>query len=93
MNNFYDKFISMINTVTQQPIHTKPNRRYQNIKYSGYVGLCSIGVCALTGFKQVKFPHKMKIHKASAIITAISSLWHLGAIKKWDRFFTSQVRE
>ena len=68
----------------------KFNLRYANIKYSGYTALGAIGVCALTGFKQVKIPHKMALHKCSAIITALSSLWHLGAIKRWDKFFTKQ---
>ena len=79
----------MISAVTQQPIHKKSNLRYQNIKYSGYIALGSIGACALTGMKQVKFPNKMRVHKYSAILTAVSSLWHLGAIKKWDKIFTN----
>ena len=64
------------------------NKRYLNIKYSGYITLSSIGLCCLTGVKQIKIPQKAKIHKYSAIITGISSLWHIAAIKRWDRLFT-----
>ncbi|MBR6099496.1 hypothetical protein IKP85_07090 [bacterium] len=75
----------MISTVTQKP--SKSNVRYQHIRYSGYVALGSIGACALTGMKSVNFPHKMRVHKYSAILTAVSSLWHFGAIKRWDKVF------
>ena len=82
---FYVILITMINAVTTFTQHPKSNTRYKNIKYSGYIGLAGIGTCALTGLKQVKIPHKAKIHKYTAILTAISGLWHLGAIKGWDK--------
>ena len=68
-------------------VNKKSNARYKNIKYSGYASLGFMGVCALTGLKQVKFPHKMQIHKFSAILTGATAIWHLGAIKRWDKFF------
>lgn len=80
---------SMISAVTTNNIQKKSNARYKNIKYSGYIALGSIGVCGLTGIKQVKFPHKMKLHKISALVTAVSSLWHLGAIKRWDKILVN----
>ena len=70
--------------------HSKSNIRYLNIKYSGYTALGGLGLCALTGLKSVKFKHKPLIHKYSAILTLISSLWHLGAIKRWDKLFSKK---
>lgn len=75
----------MINAVTTFTQNQKSNTRYKNIKYSGYIGLVGIGVCTLTGLKQVKIPQKIKVHKFAAILTAICGLWHLGAIKGWDK--------
>ncbi len=65
----------------------KSNTRYLNIKYSGYASLGFMGVCALTGIRQTKIPNRMQVHKYSAILTAVTALWHLGAIKKWDKLF------
>ena len=81
----------MINAVTTFTQNKKSNTRYKNIKYSGYIGLAGIGVCALTGLKHVKIPQKMKIHKFTAILTAISGLWHLTAIKGWDKYFSKKA--
>ena len=85
---FYGILKIMINAVTTFTEHPKSNTRYKNIKYSGYISLAGIGTCALTGLKQIKIPHKAKIHKYTGILTAISGLWHLGAIKGWDKLVT-----
>jgi len=71
--------------------HSKSNLRYLNIKYSGYAALGGLGVCALTGLKSVKFNHKSTVHKYSAILTVVSSLWHLGAIKRLDKIFSGKI--
>ena len=71
--------------------HSKTNLRYLNIKYSGYTALGGLGICALSSLKSVKLKHKPAIHKYSAILTIISSLWHLGSIKKWDKFLTKKI--
>ncbi len=66
----------------------KTNMRYLNIKYSGYAALTLGSVCGITGLSGVRFPHKMKVHKYSAYLAGITSLWHLGAIKQWDKIFS-----
>lgn len=43
--------------------------------------------CGITGFKQVKIPNKMKVHKYSGIIMGLTSLWHIAAVKRWDKIF------
>ena len=65
----------------------KPNTRYLNIKYSGYASLGFMGVCALTGLRQIKIPNRVQVHKYSAMLTTVTALWHLGTIKKWDKLF------
>lgn len=65
----------------------KSNARYLNIKYSGYASLGCMGVCALTGLRQIKIPNRVQVHKYSAMLTTVTALWHLGAIKKWDNLF------
>ena len=84
----------MMNTITtpQPTLHNKSKARYLNIKYSGYTALGGLGICGLTGLRQVKFPKKMQVHKYSAILTVITSLWHLGAIKRWDNIFNSKSK-
>jgi len=89
---FCDILKIMINAVTTFTQSPKSNARYKNIKYSGYIALTGIGICGLTGIKQVKIPHKMKLHKYAAIITAISGLWHLGAIKRWDKIIRTNFQ-
>lgn len=79
--------ITPINEATPKQMHKKSNTRYQNIKYSGYISLGALGICSLTGLRQVKFPKKFAVHKISAILAGISGLWHLGAIKRWDNIF------
>lgn len=80
----------MVNNNSQslavQPVR-KSKCRHLNIKYSGYAALSFGTVCGLTGLKSVKFPYKMKVHKYSAYLAAITSFWHLGAIKQWDKIF------
>jgi hypothetical protein len=46
-----------------------------------------MGICALTGLKQAKIPNSVQVHKYSALLTTVTALWHLGAIKKWDNLF------
>ena len=74
----------MINSVTSKPVVQKSQSRYKNIKYSGYGALAGVGVCALTGFRQIK------LHKFSAAFTAVAALWHLGTIKHWDKILSSE---
>ena len=71
--------------------HSKTNLRYLNIKYSGYASIGGLGICALSSLKSVKFKHKPTIHKYSAIFTIVSSLWHLGTIKRWDKILTGKI--
>lgn len=80
----------MINSVTSKPVVQKSQSRYKNIKYSGYGALAGVGVCALTGFRQIKIPHKAKLHKFSAAFTAVAALCHLGTIKHWDKILSSE---
>ena len=61
--------------------------RYNQIKYTGYTAIGATVACGLSGLKSVKLPQKSMIHKTSAIISLISMLWHLGAIKQWDKHF------
>lgn len=82
--------INSITTATPKKMYKKSNARYQNIKYSGYIALGTLGVCSLTGLRQIKFPKKMQVHKVSAILAGVSSLWHLGAIKRWDKVFSNK---
>lgn len=82
--------INSVTTATPQQMHKKSMARHQNIKYSGYVAMGTLGICSLTGLRQVKFPKKMQVHKISAIIAGISTLWHFGAIKQWDKIFTGK---
>ena len=82
----FDKFSNVLFASNDKP--KKFNARYLNIKYSGYASLGFMGICAATGLKQVKFPHKMQVHKYSAVMTAVTALWHLGAIKRWDKLFS-----
>lgn len=82
--------INSINSIQTQQNHNKSKARYLNIKYSGYAALTGLGVCGLTGLKQVRIPKKMQVHKYSAILTAVTSLWHLGAIKRWDNILSKK---
>ena len=67
---------------------TKSNfSRYNHIKYSGYIAIGTTIACALSGMRQIKLPKKSMIHKTFAIISLISMIWHLGAIKQWDKGF------
>ena len=72
-----------INPVTTQ---TKQNYgRRQVIRDSGYTAVGAGTLCGITGFRQVKIPHKMKIHKYSAYIAAAATLLHWGSAKRWDK--------
>lgn len=82
--------IAPLTNAKPQQMYKKSNARYQNIKYSGYISLGAMGVCSLTGLRKVRFPKKIQVHKISAILTAVSGLWHLGAIKRWDKIFSKE---
>ena len=66
------------------------NTRYQHIKYSGYLGISSLGLCGITGINDFKIPKRRPLHKLSALVCLASGLWHLGAIKHWDKFFVTK---
>ena len=77
-----------ISSPEKQNYSRKSKARYLNIKYSGYAALTLGSVCGITGLRKVRFPYKMKVHKYSAYLAGISSFWHLGAIKQWDKIFS-----
>lgn len=82
--------ISAVNTAQPTNTQKKSKARYLNIKYSGYASLGFGVVCGVTGMKKVKFKHKMSVHKFSAIMAGITAVWHLGAIKQWDKIFSKE---
>ena len=74
----------MISSVTSTPTQSKYGRR-QFIRDSGYTAVATGTICGITGFRQIRFPHKMKVHKYSAYIAAITTFLHWGAAKRWDK--------
>ncbi len=74
----------MINSVPMTHKRQKYGRR-QIIRDSGYTAIGAGTLCGITGFKQVKFSHKLKIHKYSAYLAALFTLVHLVCIKGWDK--------
>ena len=78
----------MVNPITSTPVQTKYGRRHI-IRDSGYTAVAAGTVCGITGFRQIRFPYKMKVHKYSAYIAAITTFLHWGAVKRWDKKFSS----
>ena len=74
----------MINPVPFTHKRPKYGRR-QIIRDSGYAAIGAGTLCGITGFKQVKFANKMKIHKYSAYLAALTTFIHLASIKLWDK--------
>ncbi len=82
----------MIDKITGTQTQSKYGR-HQVIQDSGYIAIASGTLCGVTGFRQIKFPHKMKVHKYSAYIAAITSFLHWGAVKRWDKKFLKNKTE
>lgn len=75
----------MMNTINPTTVHKPLTIRKKIVSYSGYAAIAAGTLCGVTGFRQVKIPNKMKVHKYSAYFAAISTLLHWGAAKGWDR--------
>lgn len=78
----------MVNPINSTPIQSKYGRR-RIIRDSGYTAVAAGTLCGITGFRQIKFPYKHKVHKYSAYIAAITTFLHWGAVKRWDKKLSS----
>lgn len=80
----------MINPIGVSTVKQNGNRRkvHKNlVTGTGYAATGFGTLCAITGFKSVNFSNKMKVHRLSAWVAAISTVLHIGVIKGFDRFY------
>lgn len=80
----------MINPVTSTPVQQNDNRRKLHKKLVSVTGYTAAGlgtICGVTGLKSVKFSNKMKVHKYSAWLAAVSTALHIGIAEGLDKFF------
>lgn len=80
----------MISPITASPnINSSKNRtlRKNLVSNSGYAATACGVLCAVTGMKNLKFKHKMKIHKISAALAGIFTILHISVIKGFGKKF------
>lgn len=83
----------MINAVTtaspEKGFSNNTNSRIHRrlVRDTGYAALVTGSVCGIAGFKKVKFPKKMKVHKYCAYLAGAFSFLHLAFIKGLDKVF------
>ena len=79
--------INSVSSLNQNNFQKKSNYRHKLVSYSGYAAMGFGTITGVSGFKSVKFPGKMKVHKISAWMAAISTFVHFAVIKRVDKIF------
>ena len=75
--------------VTQVSFQKNDNRWkvHKNlVSVTGYAAADFGTVCGVTGLKSVKFSNKMKVHKYSAWLAAVSTFLHIGIAEGLRKF-------
>ncbi len=75
--------------VTQVSFQKNDNRWkvHKNlVSGTGYAAAAFGTVCGVTGLKSVKFSNKMKVHKYSAWLAAVSTFLHIGIAEGLRKF-------
>ena len=82
----------MINSISPNTISQNNRKTRKNlVSKTGYAAAGFGTICAITGLKQVKFAHKMKVHKVSAILAGIATAIHIGIIKGYNKIFQNKT--
>lgn len=82
----------MINSISPNTISQNNRKTRKNlVSKIGYAAAGFGTICAITGLKQVKFAHKMKVHKVSAILAGIATAMHIGIIKGYNKIFQNKT--
>ena len=82
----------MINSISPNTISQNKRKTRKNlVSQTGYAAAGFGTICAITGLKQVKFAHKMKVHKLSAILAGIATVMHIGIIKGYNKIFQNKT--
>lgn len=82
----------MINSISPNTISQNNRKTRKNlVSKTGYAAAGFGTICAITGLKQVKFAHKIKVHKVSAILAGIATAMHIGIIKGYNKIFQNKT--
>lgn len=77
------KAIDNVNFSSAAQTQNTKNFRKNFVSISGYAAVGFGTVCGVTGLKNVKFRNKMKIHKYSAYLAALSTFLHIAVIENF----------
>ncbi len=84
----------MINSVGTTPVVQNDNKQNIHKRLVSDTGYAAVGfgtVCGVTGLKSVKFNNKIKVHKCSALLAAISAALHFGFTKGLGSFINHNI--